>query len=353
MKTIKRSFIAERAKDGSVVLATESPVPQDGLILKADNWDLSRGEKVPFKMFFNHNSWSDPPIGLWDNMRVKGKKLMGAPVFASEEDPGRAGLIERLWDAGFMDDVSVSFSVDLEGAELKKVGEREFTIPTKQTLHEVSIVGIGADQKAGKGRQFNEVLTRAFEAGDITEEERAELEVEIVEDSSTCAECDNDEGRATINVQGLCTSCGSIPKARFLTVMLTLPTPYGGVEVPFVSESQDEPPPPDPEEGERKIDLTVECIDNLTTEVRDLKSLLGDMKERMDRLSKDPDQGTVPDPGEIEIEIEDEQPTGERETEIDLDDVERIVEKAASKMNIDVKAIVEKRVGHHLGRLPE
>lgn len=168
-KPTTRSFTAERAEGGFVVLSTDTPCPQDGLILAPNGWDLSRASKVPLKMFYNHaTSWGDEfPIGRWEDVQVKDGKLVGRPVFAAEEHPERAGVIAKLWENGFLDDVSVSFRVN--GKALTgpvNVDGRDYMVSTNHELLECSIVGIGADQNAGKGR-----LAEAVTRGIITREE--------------------------------------------------------------------------------------------------------------------------------------------------------------------------------------
>jgi hypothetical protein len=121
-------------------------------------------------MFYNHASF-DPPIGRWERVRVVGKRLVGRPVFASEEDPARAGMIERLWDGGFLDDVSVSYRVDSSAlGERRKVAGVEYRESWSHELIECSIVCIGADPKAGKGR-----LAEAVSRGIITDAEARSL----------------------------------------------------------------------------------------------------------------------------------------------------------------------------------
>ena len=152
------------------MLSTETPCPQDGLILAAAGWDLSRiREGVRLKMFYNHATWGpeDFPVGAWEDVQVRDKKLCGRPVFASEEHPERAGVLEKLWRGGFLDDVSVSFSVDSKALTGPVKGEdgREYMVSARHTLREASVVGIGADQEAGKGRLEDAVsrgvITRA------------------------------------------------------------------------------------------------------------------------------------------------------------------------------------------------
>jgi hypothetical protein len=172
-RKITRSQTAERAADGFVVLSTDTPCPQDGLILAPAGWDLSRTSKVPLKMFYNHaTSYGDEfPIGRWEDVQVKDGKLVGKPVFAAEEHPERAGVVAKLWDGGFLDDVSVSFRVN--GKSLTgpvQVDGRDYMVSTSHELIECSIVGIGADQNAGKGR-----LEQAVSRGIITDAEAASI----------------------------------------------------------------------------------------------------------------------------------------------------------------------------------
>lgn len=170
MDRLTRTFTAERADDGRVTLSTETPCPQDGLILLSGGWDLSRFDKVAPKMFYNHSTSGsqDFPIGRWEDVQIKDGKLVAKPVFAAEEHPERAGVIAKLWDGGFLDDVSVSFRVDTSalGAPVKAEDGRTYQVSGKHELLECSVVGIGADPNAGKGR-----MAEAVARGVITEEE--------------------------------------------------------------------------------------------------------------------------------------------------------------------------------------
>lgn len=181
MKTHTRHATAIRRSNGEVILSTERPCDQDGLILSADGWDLSRAAKVPVKLFFNHATHgpNDFPIGRWEGVRISGGELRGRPVFADKEDPARAGVIAKLWNGGFLDDVSVSFSVDqsrLSGPQRQPDG-KTYQVSGRHVLIEASVVGIGADQGAGKGR-----LEEAVARGIVTRSEAQRFESALSHD---------------------------------------------------------------------------------------------------------------------------------------------------------------------------
>lgn len=175
MDRLTRTFTAERAADGRVTLSTETPCAQDGLVLRADGWDFSRFAKVAPKMFYNHSTSGseDFPIGRWEDVQVRDGKLTARPVFAAEEHPERAGVIAKLWQGGFLDDVSVSFRVDTAalGPAVKHEDGNTYRESGKHELLECSVVGIGADPNAGKGRMA-EAVTR----GVITADEAQSLD---------------------------------------------------------------------------------------------------------------------------------------------------------------------------------
>lgn len=236
MKTIKRSITHARAADGSVVLSTDTPCPQDGLILAPGGWDLSRFAKVPCKMFYNHAaSWGeDLPIGRWDGLEVRDGKLCGTPVFAVEEYD-KAATVAKLWDGGFLDDVSVSFRVN--GKALTgpvQVEGRDYMVSTSHELLECSIVGIGADQNAGKGR-IAEAVTR----GVITEEEAREFDE--VTPGAEPWRAENEELRTQVNTlrEGLETLTATLDRLR--EEIARAATPAAPVDGTAAQRTTDEP----------------------------------------------------------------------------------------------------------------
>lgn len=237
MKTYKRSTTVERLADGFVVLSTEAPCDRDGLILSADGWDLSRWAKVPMKMAYNHDTY-DMPIGRWEDLQVRGKKLVAKPVFASDEDPARAGVIAKLWDGGFLDDTSISFRVD--GTKLVgpvKVKGRDYMQSMSHAPFEASVVFMGADPNSGKGR-IAEAVTR----GIITEDEAHAFDPEVTPDAEPWRE-ENAELRTQVETltKGLETLTDALDRLREETARAA--PPAAPVTDPSPQRTDPEPGP--------------------------------------------------------------------------------------------------------------
>ena len=121
------------------VLSDES-VDRMGDIIRADGWSLSDFRKNPVALLGHSH---DQIIGVWENVRVEGKRLMGRLKLAA---PGTSELIDTvrsLIDQRILKAVSVGFQA--EEASPRKDGGYDFT---KSILHEVSVVAVPANANA-------------------------------------------------------------------------------------------------------------------------------------------------------------------------------------------------------------
>jgi HK97 family phage prohead protease len=121
------------------VISTEE-VDRMGDVIRVNGWQTSAFEKNPIALFSHDNSL---PIGVWKNIRVEGKKLVGTLKLAK---PGTSELIDTirsLIDQRILRAVSVGFQ-PLE-ATPRKGGGWDFI---KSALHEISVVSVPANASA-------------------------------------------------------------------------------------------------------------------------------------------------------------------------------------------------------------
>jgi len=121
------------------VISTEE-VDRMGDVIRVNGWQTAAFEKNPIALFSHDNSL---PIGVWKNIRVEGKKLVGTLKLAK---PGTSELIDTirsLIDQRILRAVSVGFQ-PLE-ATPRKGGGWDFI---KSALHEISVVSVPANASA-------------------------------------------------------------------------------------------------------------------------------------------------------------------------------------------------------------
>ena len=121
------------------VLSDES-VDRMGDVIRASGWDLTAFKSNPIALFGHSH---DQIIGVWDNVRVEGKRLLGRLKLAK---PGTSPLIDTvrsLIDQRILKAVSVGFQA-IESTP-RKSGGYDFI---KSALHEVSVVAVPANPQA-------------------------------------------------------------------------------------------------------------------------------------------------------------------------------------------------------------
>ena len=121
------------------VLSDES-VDRMGDVIRADGWDLRQFKANPIALFGHSH---DQILGVWENVRIEGKKLMGSLRLAK---PGTSPLIDTvrsLLEQKILKSVSVGFQ-PIESTP-RKSGGYDFT---KSALHEVSVVAVPANPNA-------------------------------------------------------------------------------------------------------------------------------------------------------------------------------------------------------------
>lgn len=121
------------------VLSDES-VDRVGDVIRADGWDLSHFKQNPIALMGHSH---DSIVGVWENVRVEGKKLLGTLKLAKEGTSELVDTVRSLIDQKILKAVSVGFQpVD---AKPRKDGGYDFT---RSLLHEVSLVAVPANPNA-------------------------------------------------------------------------------------------------------------------------------------------------------------------------------------------------------------
>ncbi len=122
------------------VLSDES-VDRMGDVIRADGWNLKSFKSNPIALFGHSH---DQILGVWENVRVEGKQLMGRLKMAK---PGTSPLVDTvrsLIDQRILKAVSVGFQ-PIEAEPRKSGGGYDFI---KSALHEVSVVAVPANPNA-------------------------------------------------------------------------------------------------------------------------------------------------------------------------------------------------------------
>ncbi len=139
MDTVFKSGTQSTDDPLEFVLSDES-VDRMGDVIRAGGWDLKAFKANPIALLGHDHS---SILGVWENVRVEGKKLLGSLKLAK---PGTSELIDTvrsLLDQRILKSVSVGFQ-PIE-ATPRKGGGYDFI---KSALHEVSVVAVPANPNA-------------------------------------------------------------------------------------------------------------------------------------------------------------------------------------------------------------
>jgi HK97 family phage prohead protease len=105
-----------------------------------DGFDLKSFRKNPIALYGHEH---DKIIGVWENVRIEGKRLLGRLKLAKEGTSPFVDYVRALIDQRILKAVSVGFQ-PIE-ATPRKSGGMDFT---KASLHEVSLVAVPANPNA-------------------------------------------------------------------------------------------------------------------------------------------------------------------------------------------------------------
>lgn len=122
------------------VMSDES-IDRVGDVIRAGGWDLADFQKNPVALWGHDHG---KPIGVWENVRVAGKKLIGKLKLAKQGTSAEIDTIRSLVEQRILKAVSVGFQ-PIEAKPLEKTSGYEYT---KQRLHECSLVAVPANANA-------------------------------------------------------------------------------------------------------------------------------------------------------------------------------------------------------------
>lgn len=133
-------------KNPSEYILSDETVDRYGDVIMAAGWDLSHFKGNPIALF-NHDS--DEVIGVWENVRVEGKRLIGKLKLAAEGTSPTVDKVRRLVAQGILRAVSVGF----RPTQYEKLDDKadDFWGPfryLKQELLETSVVSVPANPGA-------------------------------------------------------------------------------------------------------------------------------------------------------------------------------------------------------------
>jgi len=127
-------------------VASDESVDRMGDIIRANGWDLTDFKSNPV-LLWSHQS-DRPPIGTVPNIGISGKQLIAEAEFAARAVNPFADSIYEMVKAGIIRAVSVGFSPEERQIRTDKDGNFTGIEFLKQSLHELSVVSVPANQNA-------------------------------------------------------------------------------------------------------------------------------------------------------------------------------------------------------------
>ena len=138
--------------DKKEVTISTSALNSYGFRVITSGINIEQYKKNPILLWGHHRTWRGTtdevlPIGIIEDLRIDGDKLIGTPKFDQEDE--FAKRIQSKWDAGILKMVSAGIDIiELsDSPEFLLPGQRRMSV-TKSKLLEVSIVDIGANDEA-------------------------------------------------------------------------------------------------------------------------------------------------------------------------------------------------------------
>lgn len=130
----------QQLSGGLDFILSDNTVDRYGDVIEAAGWDLASFKKNPIALFGHSSSF---PIGVWENLRIDGNKLVGRLKLAARGTSHRIDEIIALVEQGILRAVSVGFR-PIDGEEMKGGGVRY----RAQELLETSLVTVPANPNA-------------------------------------------------------------------------------------------------------------------------------------------------------------------------------------------------------------
>lgn len=149
---VDRQHPSERAADGAPdsgpirFIASTENIARDGMIIKADGWQLDNYRKNPVVLWAH--GYGSMPIGRAD-VEIEDNRLLAIVTFDQEDDFARQ--VESKYRRGFLNAVSVSW----ETKAIEKAANPDVrAIVTEAELFDISAVPVPADPDALKQHQL-------------------------------------------------------------------------------------------------------------------------------------------------------------------------------------------------------
>jgi len=159
---IIRKATATGGGEGMEFVLSDETVDRYGDVIEADGWDLRNFKKNPIALFGHSSSF---PIGLWEDLRVEGRKLIGRLVLATRGTSHRIDELIKLVEQRILRAVSVGFrALKYEPLDPERpYGPQRYK---KQELLETSLVAVPANPAAlSLAKSLNlseEIISLAF-----------------------------------------------------------------------------------------------------------------------------------------------------------------------------------------------
>ena len=131
-------------KDPFEFVLSDETTDRVGDVIRASAWDLKDFRKNPIALFGHKH---ENIIGVWRNVRVVGKQLLGELKLAEEGTSELVDTVRSLVTQGILKTVSVGFR-PLEGKPRVKDEPWDGYEYTKASLHEVSLVAVPCNPNA-------------------------------------------------------------------------------------------------------------------------------------------------------------------------------------------------------------
>jgi HK97 family phage prohead protease/HK97 family phage major capsid protein len=130
-----------RSADGLEFVLSDETVDRYGDVIVAAGWQLANFKRNPIALF-GHDQRT--PIGVWENLRVEGTKLIGRLKLAARGTSQRIDEIISLVEQGVLKAVSVGF----RPLDREPIGEGGGIRYKRQELLETSVVSVPANPAA-------------------------------------------------------------------------------------------------------------------------------------------------------------------------------------------------------------
>lgn len=155
-ETRRASFTISETRGKQAVMSS-AKVDRVGDVIDQAGWILGDFLKNPV-MLYNHDH--DEPVGVWQDVKVEGGKLVGVPVFHPAEINPFAGKLAALYEGGWLKAFSVGFRV--LKAEPIPGSERGGWLIREAELMECSAVVIPANTDALLGAKAGARIVPVF-----------------------------------------------------------------------------------------------------------------------------------------------------------------------------------------------